>query len=285
MTHSANSRQPSRDVSNPRARLIQAAKDLHRKVHASLPWGMRLGHLLFNLRYAADPATFGKFAFGVMLMNGVEGLPRTSLVPATIREIDQLPRDYGLEFGNRAQGVARKYLHRDDDVDDVLSQAALKLISSRSAKKAIQGKNIREAQNYVLRLVQNQAIDFLRAQKVRRYQEIGELIDEPGSWDTLGELIPEREQERIKKELENSVSPRLMPDLPLYFDLLLDGFSNKAIAEARMMPSLRDKPISQQALARYRDKVKNVLRQHFEVQSADNTRWASQRPATLRPLF
>ena len=86
----------------------------------------------------------------------------------------------------------------------------------------------------------------------------------------MDELIPEAEQERIKQELEESVSPRMMPDLPLYFDLLLDGVSNKQIAKDKLLPSLKKKPISQQALAKYRNKVKDVLRQHFEVQSAND---------------
>jgi DNA-directed RNA polymerase specialized sigma24 family protein len=264
--------------------LIEAATVLRRKVRASLPWGVRLGSLLFNLRFAADPATFGNVAYGVFHILGVEGLPRTSFTPSTIREIDRLPRDYGLEFGNRAQYIARKYLHQEDDVEEVLSLVAMKLISNQSLGKCIQGKNVRDAENYVLRAVQNLAIDFLRTQKAHRYEEITDLLREPNSWKGLEELIPEAEQERIKQELEDSVSPR-MPDLPLYFDLLLDGYSNKSIAEERMLPSLQERPISQQALAKYRDKIKNVLRQHFEVQSADHTRWASQCPATLRPLF
>jgi hypothetical protein len=133
-------------------------------------------------------------------------------------------------------------------------------------------------------MVQNQALDMLRTERVRRHEDIAELLREPGSWEPLGELIPEAEQDRIKKELENSVSPR-MPDLPLYFDLLLDGVSNKQIAEGRLLPSLLDKPISQQALAKYRSKIKDVLRQHFEVQAATHSRWASQRSTILRPLF
>ena len=64
------------------------------------------------------------------------------------------------------------------------------------------------------------------------------------------------------------MSPRLLPDLPLYFDLLLDGFSNKEIAEKRLLPSLESHPISQQAMAKYRDKLKNVLRRHFEIRAA-----------------
>ena len=268
MTNSANVRQPRAEAANPHSRLIQAAAELRRKVYVSLPWGMRLASALFNLRFGADPATFGNVAYGVFHLLGVEGLPRTPVVPKTVREIDRLPNYYGLEFGNRAQNIARKYLHEQDDVEEVLSMVAMKLLSNESLRKSIKGKFIRDAQNYVLRAVQNLAIDFLRTQKAHRYEEITDLIREPGSWEGLGELIPEAEQERIKKELEDSVSPRLMPDLPLYFDLLLDGFSNKEIAERRLLPSLESRPISQQAMAKYRDKIKNVLRHHFEVQAA-----------------
>ena len=274
-----------RALINPRARLIQAADALRRKVYASLPWETRLASVLFNVRFGADPGTFGNVAYGVFHILGVEGLPRTPVVPKTVREIDRLPNDYGLEFGNRAQYIARKYLHEQDDVEEVLSMVAMKLLSNESLRQNIKGKYIRDAQNYVLRAVQNLSIDFLRTQKAHRYEEITDLIREPGSWEGLGELIPEAEQKRIKKELEDSVSPRMMPDLPMYFDLLLDGVSNKQIAEDRLLPSLKEKPISQQALAKYRNKVKDVLRQHFEVQSANDAMQASQRSATLRPLF
>ena len=74
------------------------------------------------------------------------------------------------------------------------------------------------------------------------------------------------------------MNPRLAPDLALYFELLLNGHSNKEIAERRMLPSLREKPISQQMLARYRDKVRSVLERHFDVRgsgerSSTQSRW------------
>jgi len=257
--------------------LIESANALRRRVHASLPWEMRLASVLFHLRWAADPASFARFTYGVLLTLGVEGLPRTSFVPATIREIDGLPRNYGSEFSGRVQYVARKYLDNEDDIEEVLSLTALKLISNQTLRNKIRGKNIRDAQNYVLRTVQNLAIDFLRAQRSRRYEEIGDLIREPGSWENLGELIPEHEQQQIRTELEESVGARQIPDLPLYLDLILDGYSNKEIAENRLLPSLKDKPVSQQALAKkYRDKIKDVLRQHFQVQANDLNRWKTQ---------
>lgn len=254
-------------------RLFEAATSLRQMTFRALPWGLRLGAVLFHLRFGADARSFGQLAYGLFHLHGVTGLPRTPFVPATIRDIDRLPADYGVEFGHRAQRVARKYLADSDQVDEVLSLAALKLISNAAFERSVRGKELNQAENYVLRLVQNRALDMLRSEKVRRYEDITELLHEPGSWDGLAELIPEREQARIRQELEDSVSPRLMPDLPTYFDLLLDGVSNKQIAENRMLPSLRERPISQQALAKYRDKIKEVLRQHFQVQSSWRTHW------------
>ena len=253
---------------NPRTRLIQAAHELRRTVFASLPWGLRVGSLLFNLRFGADARSFGQLTYGLFHMYGVNGLPRTPVVPETIREIDKLPDGYGAEFGQKARRLAGKYLRDGDQVDEVLSLAAMKLISNKSVENSVRGKDLHQAENYVLRLVQNQALDLLRAEKVRRHDDIAELLMEPGSWEEVGNLIPEHEQETIKRELQEAVSPRIMPDLSLYFDLLLDGVSNKEIAEQRMLPSLRDRPMSQQALAKYRSKIKDVLRHHFEVQSA-----------------
>ena len=251
-----------------KTRLIEAATALQRTVYRALPWGLRLGHLLFHLRFGADARNFGQLAYGLFHLCGVNGLPRTPFVPATVREIDRLPDGYGSTFGEKAQRVARKYFSDADQVDEVLSLAVLKLISNKSLETTIRGKDLYQAENYVLRLVQNQSLDLLRAERVRRHEDISELLREPGSWEGLAALIPESEQERIKVELENSVSPRLLPDLPLYFDLLLDGFSNKEIAEKRLLPSLESHPISQQAMAKYRDKLKNVLRKHFETRAA-----------------
>jgi DNA-directed RNA polymerase specialized sigma24 family protein len=251
-----------------KTRLIEAATALRRTIYRALPWGLRLGGLLFNLRYAADARSFGQLSYGLFHLYGVNGLPGTPFVPETLREIDRLPDGYGAEFGQKARRIAQKYVSDADQVDEILSLAALKLMSSSTFERSVRGKNLHEAENYVLRLVQNQALDMLRSEKVRRHDDITELLREPGSWEGLSELIPEREQAAIKLELEQAVSPRLMPDLPLYFDLLLDGHSNKEIAERRLLPSLESHPISQQAMAKYRDKLKSVLRKHFEVQAA-----------------
>ena len=119
----------------------------------------------------------------------------------------------------------------------------------------------------MITIIKNAAIEKLRSDKIRRHEDIEELIDVPSRWDDMGKLLPEHEKEQLAQELERAVSPRMMPDLPLYFELLMSGYSNKEIADKRLLPSLQEKSMSQQALAKYRNKIKQVLERHFEVRA------------------
>lgn len=245
-----------------------------------MPWGCRVASLLFQLRFASDPESFGRLLYGVFLLQGVTDLPPTPVTPRNTREIDRLPKGYGREFGLAARTVARKFLSNESDVDELLSMVAIKALSDATLHRAITGKPLSEARSYVFRTVANLARDVLRSQKVRKHDVLDDVVTDPTSWSALGDLIPEQEKSRIMESLERSVSPNLAPDLPMYFSLLMDGFSNKEIAERQMLPSLKDKPISQQMLARYRDRLKAVLEKHFDVRSSEvrppiPSRWAA----------
>lgn len=254
-------------TTNAKVRLIQASMDLRTRVHASLPWGFRLGSVLLQVKFAAESEDFGKLVFGVFLLSEVEGMPSTSVVPESLRDIDRLPSGYGRDFGVAARRVARKFFSDESVIDDLLSTVGLKVLSDPKFRSTIRGKPLSEARSYVYRMIANQARDMLRAQKVRRHELLDDVVADPASWDTLEELIPESEKAAIRTELEESVAPWMLPDLPLYFDLLLDGYSNKEIAEKRLLPSLQHRPVSQQALAKYRAKMKEVLQRHFDVQA------------------
>lgn len=132
---------------------------------------------------------------------------------------------------------------------------------------------------YVYKVIGNQAKDVLRYQKVRQHQLLDEAVHDPSAWAALGRLIPERERDDIEDELKAAVSPRFVPDLTTYLNLLLDGYSNKEIAEKRLLPSLKEQPITHQALAKYRAKVKEVLERHFQVQSC----LAGNYPSRVQP--
>ena len=105
----------------------------------------------------------------------------------------------GPRLGKKRAGLHGDICATRSSVDEVLSLAAMKLISNKSVENSIRGKDLHQAENYVLRSVQNQALDLLRSERVRRHEDITELLHEPGSWESLGELIPEREQEASRK--------------------------------------------------------------------------------------
>jgi DNA-directed RNA polymerase specialized sigma24 family protein len=255
-------------------RLITAVQDLRKRVYSSFPWGLRVARLLFEIRYGAEPAAFGRLTYGLFMLYGVLGLPRVDVVPKTIRDIDKLPRDFGNEFGFKCRNTAAKYLRFADEIEELLSSLVVKLISSDSVRKALDGEQLHRAESYVLTMIRHSAIEKLRSDKVRRHEDIAELIEEPSPhWDQLGHILTEREKDQLSIELEKAVSRRLLPDLPLYFQLMMEGYSNAEVAEQRMLPSLKEKPISQQALAKYRAKLKEVLERHFEVRSASLCYW------------
>lgn len=70
-------------MTDAKTRLIEAATALQRTTYRALPWGMRLGALLFNVRFAANARSFGQLAYGLFHLYGVNGLPRTPFVPRT----------------------------------------------------------------------------------------------------------------------------------------------------------------------------------------------------------
>lgn len=249
---------------DPRPRLIQAAQELRRTTYASLPWAYRLAHVLFELRFGGTSEDFGRTAYGLFLMYGVTGMPEAPFIPKNTREISRLPKTYGSAFGKRVEHVVRKFAHGNDaDLEDLMAFMWSKLLTDNSLKSLISEKPLKEAENIVLRSAQNAAKDWLRYEGYRRHSDIDELVN-LGGWAKLDNILLETEKDKIMRDLERSVSDRLAPDLPLYFQLLLDGYSTEEIAKKQMLPSLKEKPMSPQALSGYRKEIEKVLQKHVE---------------------
>jgi len=254
---------------DPKPRLIQACQELRRKVYASLPWGIRLARALFELRFGGTSEDFGRTAYGLFLMYGVTGMPETKIVPKNTREINKLPKTYGSRFGKRVEGVARKFVRGNDaDLEDLMAFMWSKLFTDQTLKDLVAGKPLDEAERIVMRSIQNVAKDWLRYEGRRRHEDIDEMVNAPGGMEQLNDVLLESEKEEIMSDLERAVSDRLAPDLPLYFQLLLEGYTNSEIADKQMLPSLKDSPMSHQALAKYRKKIEEVLLKHIEYRDA-----------------
>lgn len=262
------------------SRLAQAARDLRSKVASSLPWGLRVARLLHQVRFATEPAEFGQAMYGLFLLYGVTGMPPAPFTPKNTREISRL-KGYGRDFGKRAYGAALHFfkndsrtrsqnaLTRDDLIQDVLSRVFLKLYSDPSLEGKLRGQTLPYAENYTLSSVKTETIDSLRREKIRMHDSIDDIVERPAEWDSLGELIPRDEQQRIINELEHSVSSNFAEDIGLYFQLILDGYSDVEITKGRMLPYLEDKDIptdkADSRLNKYKQTIKTVLTDHFDL--------------------
>ena len=139
-------------------RLIQAARSQKREIFASLPWGMRLSHVFFNLRLGGTAEEFGRTAYGLFLMHGVTDMPPAPFIPTNNRQISRLPSGYGKAYGTAIRSaIGRKVMTNSsssDAVEDILSLAWQKLVSP-SAVSAYSGKTLQEAEKYVNEIVKN----------------------------------------------------------------------------------------------------------------------------------
>ena len=253
-----------------RTRLIQASLELKRKVFSSLPWGLRVAHLLHQIRYASDASVFGQSLYGLFLLYGVEGMPTPPMVPKSTRDISKL-HGYGREFGQKAFNFAQRLFKADsmkvERAQETLSLAFMKLFSDSTLESKLRDKPLAYAENYALTAVRSEAISMMRKEKLRAHSDIEDLVHEPASWDNLADIIPRAEQEELLQELERAVNPETFPDIVEYFQLLLEGHNTQEIAREKLLPSLqqRETPMSQQGLRRYEDVIRKVLERHFGV--------------------
>jgi hypothetical protein len=255
--------------------LVTAAHNLRRKVYASLPWGFRLANLLAKLS-SSSTDEWGRAAYGVFLMYGVEGMPPIDNkgtppeVPKSFNTITRtLPRGYGSNFGDQVFKTLLKHFGAKGGlsaVEDYMSMGLTKLMEGGAMARGLKGKTVDEASKYVLRSIVNLALNVVRKtnkEKSLTDQEgIEEVLADPNNPETfrnLGDELPEETMAEIKKDLAK-LNPELIRDLPLYFELLTEGVSKRKIVMDQMLPFLKDNPMSPQGWMKdYDAKIKKVL--------------------------
>lgn len=225
---------------------------------------------MHHVRFATEPSVFGQSMYGLFLLYGVTDMPPAPFIPKNTKEISRL-KGYGREFGARASGAVLRYFRNDarrnEILQDVLSTVFMKLYADPNLESQLKGKSLSFAEHYVLKAVQNESIDQSRKEKIRKHDNFEDLVDQPGNWDNLGEMIPQSEQDQILNEIENSVSPLMSKDIGLYFKLILDGYSDAEITRGKMLPYMEDKTITPDKadgrLYKYKKTIKDVLENHF----------------------
>jgi len=231
------------------AQLIRTAREIRRRIWASLPFRERFAQVLCRLASSSTDA-FGTAMYGLFLEHGVEGMPPINGKPASEwvaqNSVRRLPASYGREFGKKAfLSLMRKY-HKPEVVEDLLS-AFLVRFMAKAGQYLKPGTSLRQAEAYVMRSLYNDGINLLR----RKRFEVGESTlkrdDEegPGFLDrSPGQNLDEKtilESPAVQAKLR-----RIHKSAEQYLRLLLEGYKDVEILgnPARGVPSMLDHPFN-----------------------------------------
>jgi DNA-directed RNA polymerase specialized sigma24 family protein len=251
-----------------KTRLIQASLELKRKVFSSLPWGHRVAHLCHQVRFASDASVFGQSMYGLFLLYGVKGMPETSFMPKNTKDINRL-HGYGRDFGKKAFGFALRLFKSDtmrvDKAGEVLSLVFMKLFSNPMLKETFEGKSLSYAENYTYSAIRSEAYNLMRKDKLRSHSDIEDMVHEPSTWGHFADLFPVEEQEEMLDAIERAVNLNIFPDIVEFFKLLMEGYNTEEIANKRLLPSLKKKPMTPNGLRKYENVIMKVLQGYFGV--------------------
>ena len=260
------------------AHIRLASEEAQRQVHASMPWGYKVANLLFRVRVASDAQAFGKLIYGMFLLHGVVGMPPVPKMPESVRQIDRLPRDYGLDFGKKAWSYLLRTFKGEDAAQEIMSVVSMEALQDKTMWARTPGMELKSAESYIMTRLKMRGINLMRGRKYRNRdhdsldgapsddEEATALIDklEGGSaWGQLGEAINSSDMGEIEQQLSRAfrkIDPAFAADVDQYLKLVIDGYSDRQILTNQMLPSTKVKPILESNWSkRYRPVIKDVL--------------------------
>jgi DNA-directed RNA polymerase specialized sigma24 family protein len=261
----------------PPHELAKRARQLSRRIFASLPWGFRLAHL-FSVLGGDAASTLGRSAYALFIGAAVRGMPAVDGRDALdlVRDIRgpedaaKLPPDYGRAFGSR---LFRSLLAKfgPEIAEEATADTLLKIVRGRVHVR--NGANLAESEGLISTVAINSARDLARSEQRRRRQvqdDDGPLdIEDPGAFAAVERALSPTEMAVVLRELEK-VHPRARS----FAEALLDGDTKAEIAENwRVTPSYISKWFRE-----HRDELAAVLHRHMHAAKARYT--YDHRPAS-----
>lgn len=228
--------------------LVAKAKELGRRLYASLPWGYRVAGLMLHLASGVTDI-LGRVAYAAFIKAGVEGMPAVrGEAPNAVQHSnpDKLPSGYGKRFGEKVYAILLKKLRDPELVEEVMSQILIRISSGKVAENLRPGTTLSGAENYVLQLVSRVMQDYFRSEHGRedrgtRRQKIyldhpvtgnpefeKEKIDlaDPTSFKDLDTMLPKHEIPKLMRDLK-----RVHERAPGWLEARLDGLTGSDIGE------------------------------------------------------
>ena len=217
------------------ASLVHRARIIRRQIWASLPFGYRLAHV-FRVLSSSYLQEWGRALGALLLREGIEGMPdpgpRWDPEKADPR---RLPTDYLEQEAGRIYNSTLRILGNPEAVQDMMQDVLMKLYTSSELKGGFS-----QVMSYVTTKVLWAAKSWARQQRQRqqhmpqeslvdtegetrdledtRFMLNPHFVEDPRAYARLEELFGQGQWERkVIPELA-----RIHPDLPLFFEKLLD---------------------------------------------------------------
>jgi uncharacterized protein (DUF1778 family) len=163
------------------ADLLKQADKVRRILWASLPFEYRFAHVYLKLATSPQEA-FGNVAYTAFLRHGITGMPLHNGKLPDVSGSKISPPGYGKEFGERAwRTMVSKYKNiwrsrLDDALSDAFQSASYQMHTA--SLKLSSDFNLRDAETYALKVVDNEVKMLFRSRKEERF--IYDL-DDPGA--------------------------------------------------------------------------------------------------------
>jgi DNA-directed RNA polymerase specialized sigma24 family protein len=226
------------------AKLVVAASEARRQIWASMPILARLDDFFVRLATPTSDA-FGRTVYEEFLKRGVQSMPEfTGARP---------PTHYGKDFGSKCFKILMTKLHNPDTVEDVMSEWLVRFLD-RGSKLLKPDSDLRSAEQYVLRALQNDSINWLK--KKREILDKQNQDEDPTHSGDEGTSLYDRTpsfsgavdnslvEEMLSKPAAKSALKRVHPDAELYVRLsVLDGYTDREIIGDESHPTMLTHPI------------------------------------------
>ncbi len=255
--------------------------ELYSSVFSKLPAGRKVAHLFAVTRLGSSVSDFGRIAYGLFNLYGVEGLPSTDVKIRSNRDFFKLPPSYGLAFGQRVRAMLTRFKLSTDKVEDILSHVWIRLLTDNKLEHLLRDRSLNEAEAIIVQSVLNYARDTISKDKVRRAPPLDEdelaAVLERGddtvqTWSALDHLITKQDRQSIVRELEQisaQGSSPILRDLPEIFSLLLEGYTIRDMLRDKMLPSTKQRDYTEQNFTTYRNTIRDTVLKHIEASSTE----------------
>jgi hypothetical protein len=238
--------------------LLHRAAEVRRTIFASLPWGVRFAHIWGQL-VAGDEALFdawGKALGAIFLQAGVPEMPDPGpgweKHPGDAR---RLPHGYMADFMAEVYRTILGQSARDPSVPEEAISSFFNKLQTGKAKidltKLTEG--FKSAKTWAYTGMVNEG-KTIRKKKVREFSRQEDVREDEEGREAPADLIDPRALDefrklernpRMWKEWMDYLAQHLHPDMPLYLNLRMEGYTNDQIVgnlaknEPGMLPTYK----------------------------------------------